>query len=75
MKYTYIIIEDKKEAFDDLKTALLEYPSYKFIDTATNLNDGFSLIIKTKPNLIFLNVEIGEQKTFKLIIRLKEFFF
>ena len=74
MKYTYIIIQDKKEAFDNLKTALNEHSNYKFVDIAANLEDGFSLILKTKPNLIFLDVEIGDQNTFKLIPKLKEFF-
>lgn len=74
MKYTYVIIQDKKEAYDDLRLALNKYSNYKFVDTAENLEEGFSLIIKTKPNLIFLDVEIGEENTFKLIPKLKEFF-
>ncbi|WP_158839783.1 LytR/AlgR family response regulator transcription factor [Polaribacter sp. L3A8] len=74
MKYTYIIIQDKKEALDDLRSALDEHSDYKFVDTATNLEDGFSLILKTKPNLIFLDVEINDRNTFTLIPKLKEFF-
>ncbi|PQJ68754.1 hypothetical protein BTO14_11940 [Polaribacter butkevichii] len=74
MKYTYIIIQDKIDDFEDLKTALDEHSDYKFIATATNLEDGFSLIVKAKPNLIFLDVEINDRNSFTLIPKLKEFF-
>ncbi|MGJ8744224.1 LytR/AlgR family response regulator transcription factor [Polaribacter sp.] len=74
MKYTYIIIQDKKEDFENLSSTLKEHSNYKFIDLATNIENGFSLILKTKPNLIFLDVEINNENTFQLIPKLKEFF-
>ncbi|OAD46476.1 LytR/AlgR family response regulator transcription factor [Polaribacter atrinae] len=74
MKYKYVIIQDKQEALDNLKATLDNHSNYKLVDVATTLEDGFSLIIKTKPNLIFLDVEIDDKNSFTLIPKLKEFF-
>ncbi|AUC21570.1 MULTISPECIES: LytTR family DNA-binding domain-containing protein [Polaribacter] len=74
MKYKYVIIQDNQEALDDLKSTLDKHSNYKLIDVASNLEDGFALILKTKPDLIFLDVEINDKNSFTLIPRLKEFF-
>lgn len=74
MKYKYVIIQDNQEALDDLKTTLDKHSNYKLIDIASNLEDGFALILKTKPDLIFLDVEINDKNSFTLIPKLKEFF-
>lgn len=74
MKYKYVVIQDKQEALEDLKSALDKHSNYKLIDVATNLEDGFSLVLKTKPDLIFLDVEIDDKNTFTFIPMLKEFF-
>ena len=74
MKYKYVIIQDNQEALDDLKSTLDKHSNYKLIDVASNLEDGFALILKTKPDLIFLDVEINDKNSFTLIPKLKEFF-
>ena len=74
MSNKYIIIEDEKGAFENLSIAMESHPRYQFLGTADNIKDGLSIILRHKPPLIFLDVELGEEKGFELIDKLRKFF-
>lgn len=74
MMYNYVIIEDEKGAYNSLKLALKSKTKYVHKGYATNVHEGILLIIKHKPDLIFLDVELGEESGFDLIKDLKNSF-
>lgn len=74
MNHNYIIIEDQKGALENLKIALEPYANLLFKGTAENIKEGLSLCLKQKPNLIFLDVELGQEIGFDLINELRSFY-
>lgn len=74
MNHNYIIIEDQKGALENLQIALEPYTNLFFKGTAENLKEGLSLCLKQKPNLIFLDVELGQEIGFDLIHELRVFY-
>lgn len=75
MKYNYVIIEDEKGALDNLKTALKSKTNYVFKGYATHVQDGIVTIMEQQPDLIFLDVELGDENGFDLIQELKNAFY
>jgi len=53
-----IIIDDDKHACERLKRLLVSFPDIIVIDSFTNSEKGFESIIKLKPDLVFLDVEL-----------------
>ncbi len=74
MNHAYIIIEDQKGALKNLQIALEPHTNLVFKGTADNLKVGLSLCLKQKPNLIFLDVELGQEIGFDLINELRSFY-
>jgi len=58
MKYSYVIIDAFEEDVERLKGALTLFPDYKCAGTAADENSGLDLILKTTPDIVFLDVEI-----------------
>lgn len=75
MKYKYIIIEDEKAAFENLKTAMKTKTQYIFEGFATNVTNAVELIFNKQPDLVFLDVELGTENGFSVIEELKTAFF
>jgi two-component system, LytTR family, response regulator len=74
MNQTYIIIEDQKGALENLQIALEKHPQLIFKGAATNVAEGVSMCLKQKPNLIFLDVELGNELGFEVIDQLQAFY-
>lgn len=56
-----IIIDDEKDAREVLSVILDEYcPDIEAVQQASNLPDGAKLIRETKPDLVFLDIEMPE---------------
>lgn len=53
-----IIIDDEKPSCERLKRLLASFPDINVIDCFTNSKKGFESIIKQKPDLVFLDVEL-----------------
>jgi len=53
-----IIIDDEKPSCERLKRLLGSFPDINVIDCFTNSKKGFESIIKQKPDLVFLDVEL-----------------
>ena len=64
-----IIIEDEKSAFKRLKEILdIEYKNeLVVIGSADSVKDGISLILEKKPDLIFLDIELKDGVSFKIL--------
>ena len=60
MKYSYIIIEDEKAAYQNLLTAMSPYSNYIYKGLATTVKDGIKLIYQSKPDLIFLDIQLND---------------
>lgn len=68
MKYTAIIIDDEKGALNSLHKLLEKHcPQIEVISTANSLDSAFEEIIKHKPNLLFLDIEMGKSTAFDLL--------
>lgn len=74
MNHNYIIIEDQKGALENLQIALEPHTNLLFKGTAENIKEGLSLCLKQKPNLIFLDVELGNETGFDLLNELRSFY-
>lgn len=73
MEYRFVIIEDNPGAARSLEILMSTYESYKIAGMAASLQEGISLVLSTRPHLIFLDVELGEENGFNLINQLKHY--
>lgn len=73
MNFSYIIVEDNLGALQNLQTALKPYSNFKEIGTAHTLTKGIALALSTKPHVIFLDVELGNENGFDLIKEIRQF--
>lgn len=73
MKFNYIIVEDNLGALQNLQSALKPHSNFNEIGIAHTLNKGIALALTTKPNIIFLDVELGEENGFDLIKEIRQF--
>lgn len=65
--YRTIIVEDEKPARDLLKIYLQEYPSLELIGEFDNGFDGLKAINETKPDAIFLDVQMPKLTGFEML--------
>lgn len=72
---TFIMIDDESLARDRLKRMIEQLPfEMEFLGEAENVKDGFKLIQKTKPELIFLDIQMPQLSGFDLLDLLPEDF-
>jgi DNA-binding NarL/FixJ family response regulator len=71
-----IIIDDEKPSCERLKRLLTSFPQINVIGYFTNSRQGFESIIKQKPDLVFLDVELeNNESAFDLIKQLDKKFY
>lgn len=73
MNFNYIIVEDNLGALQNLQSALKQHSNFKEIGTAHTLSKGITLALSTKPHIIFLDVELGNENGFDLIKEIRQF--
>ncbi|GEM56622.1 hypothetical protein B0A58_15050 [Flavobacterium branchiophilum NBRC 15030 = ATCC 35035] len=73
MNYKYIIVEDNLGSLQNLQAALKSHINFKEIGIAHTVSKGISLALTSKPHIIFLDVELGEEKGFDLIKEIRQF--
>lgn len=67
-----IIIEDETDSREGLEILLNMYcPDVELTGTAPSVAEGLSLIKKENPDLIFLDVELGDSTAFSLLDKVK----
>jgi DNA-binding NarL/FixJ family response regulator len=68
-----VIIDDERCACDRLKRLLASFSQIQVIDCFTNSQLGFECVLKQKPDLLFLDVELDNNvSAFDIINRLNE---
>lgn len=67
MNYSAIIIEDERLARLTLKKDLEKFPEIKILGEATGIATAIPLIERTRPNLIFLDVQLNDGTGFDLL--------
>jgi two-component system LytT family response regulator len=72
MKYNYVIVEDRKGAFENLLTALKKHTNFILKGHATSVKEAITLILTEKPQLVFLDVELGNESGFDIIREIRQ---
>jgi two-component system LytT family response regulator len=67
MSYTVIIVEDEKHQQEALTKMLEEFPEFQLYGIASSVADARHLIAAVKPDLVFLDVQLGQQKAFEIL--------
>jgi|WetSurSiteA1Bulk_404760.scaffolds.fasta_scaffold00310_3 DNA-binding NarL/FixJ family response regulator len=71
-----IIIDDERNACDRLKRLLSSFPHIQVLDSITNSRQGLDAILRLKPDLVFLDIELENNvSAFDILQQLAENFF
>lgn len=74
MKITAVIVDDERIARDVLKNYLTKYcPQVELLGEAENIKEAVPLIAETKPQLVFLDVEMPFGNAFDVLEATKDF--
>ncbi|WP_034061979.1 LytR/AlgR family response regulator transcription factor [Lacinutrix jangbogonensis] len=71
-KISAVIVEDSRLARQELKELLKDHPEIEIIGEAENVDDAVTLIAKTSPALLFLDINMPEKDGFELLEALDE---
>jgi len=72
MNINAVIVEDSRLARNELKELIKEFPNITILGETENVDDGIVLIKKTKPDLLFLDINMPEKDGFQLLEELDE---
>lgn len=67
-----VIVEDSRLARNELKELLKAHKEIELLGEAANVDEGFKLINDTKPDLLFLDINMPEKDGFQLLEMLDE---
>ncbi|MCD4735834.1 MAG: LytTR family DNA-binding domain-containing protein [Bacteroidales bacterium] len=67
-----IIVDDEPTARDNLRYLLTQYHEIKIIDETSTVEDSYNSIQKYQPDLLFLDVELGNKNAFDLLEMIKD---
>lgn len=67
-----VIVEDSRLARNELKELLKAHKDIEILGEAENVDEGFKLINQTKPDLLFLDINMPEKDGFELLEMLDE---
>jgi two-component system LytT family response regulator len=71
-KIVSLIIDDEASSQENISILLGKYcPQILIAGTAANLDDAEKIILKEKPQLVFLDIQLGTQTAFSLLRKLK----
>lgn len=72
-----LIIEDEKHVRDEIKMLLTEFfnSSLTIMAEATSVKEGIKAILKYQPDLVFLDVDLGDGSSFDILAVLPEITF
>jgi len=72
MNINAVIVEDSRLARNELKELIKEFPNITILGEAENVDKGVTLIKETKPDLLFLDINMPEKDGFQLLEELDE---
>jgi len=67
MKLKAVIVEDSRLARNELKELMKPHQEIELIGEAKNVDEGYKLINETKPDLLFLDINMPEKDGFELL--------
>jgi two-component system LytT family response regulator len=68
-----VIVDDFVEAVNSLKADLTQWcPEVSLIGTANSVKEGIQLIQQTKPQLVFLDIQLGDGEGFDILNELQD---
>ena len=67
-----VIVEDSRLARNELKELVKTHKEIELLGEAENVDDGFKLINETKPDLLFLDINMPQKDGFELLEMLDE---
>ncbi|MCD4693145.1 MAG: LytTR family DNA-binding domain-containing protein [Calditrichales bacterium] len=71
-KITAIIVDDEPEAQDLLENIIKdEFPNIEIRGIASNVDEGIELIIRKKPEIVFLDIQMPRKNGFELLQELQ----
>ena len=71
-KITAVIVEDSRLARNELKVLIKAHPEIEIIGEAENVAEAYELLVKTAPQLLFLDIQMPEKDGFQLLEMLDE---
>ena len=72
MKINAVIVEDSRLARNELKELLKSHKNIELMGEAENVDQGFEIIEKHNPDLLFLDINMPEKDGFELLEMLDE---
>jgi len=72
MNIKAVIVEDSRLARNELKVLINTYGGIDLVGEAGNVDDGYELIQRTNPQLLFLDINMPEKDGFELLAMLDE---
>ena len=66
-KIKAVIVEDSRLARNELKELVKNHPEVEIVGEAENVDLGYELIIKSQPDLLFLDINMPEKDGFQLL--------
>ena len=72
MKIRAVIVEDSRLARNELKELIKKYDELELAGEAENVDNGYELIQKETPDLLFLDINMPEKDGFELLEMLDE---
>ena len=74
MNKTYIIIDDDQESVLNTQAVAGRFRNLIFVASANNYDDGVNLILEHQPNLIFLEIDPTDKKSFLSLSLINELY-
>lgn len=65
--YKTIIVDDERLAREEVKRALQNFPEFKIVGEAANVDTAIAIIEKEQPDIIFLDIHMPEKSGFDLL--------
>lgn len=75
LNLTSVIIEDNPLEMDLLKELLSDFHEIQNLGTAQKVDTGVNIISKYKPDIVFLDIQLGDKEGFEIVKRIKEYNF
>src|SRR6056297_4116753 len=67
-----VIVEYSRLARNELKELIKTHTQIKIVGEAENVDDGYALILESRPDLLFLDINMPEKDGFDLLEMLDE---
>jgi two-component system, LytTR family, response regulator len=73
MKHTYLIVEDNAGSVRNLQIELKKHPNFIELGVVSSIQDALNSILNDHPDIVFLDVTLGNENSFDLLRVLKTY--